>query len=212
MIRLLRLLFLAICLEAGCAERPPSPERGVRVGVDKKSAENPLQKGDQNPVKTPEIEAWVYKTNQGFQFALPKGWKQKPGKDEFYRPGPSPMLCSVKLVRKESAKEHRKTAQDYWRFLKESPDQLTAPKREEGKTKSGNPVSFMVFYEKGKKNDTFYYVASSHTWIKQKELTVQILFEGQGKMRSRAFRSWEHSAFETAARTICLSVDEIRPE
>lgn len=221
--RVFAFLILAICFEAGCQEQPTPPPRGITILSDKKNDEEIIpKKVDQVPQsdvtkdkaeKKLAMETWLYKTKQGFQFSLPKGWKQKPGKDEFYWVGfGSPMVSGVRLVRKESLEQFRKTAQDYWDVTRKSPDQVKEPTREQGKTKSGDPFSFVIIYEKGQKSDTYYYFACSHTWLKHKELTVQMIFEGQGKMQSRAFKAREHAAFENAARAICLSVEEIAPE
>jgi hypothetical protein len=152
-------------------------------------------------------EYWEFKVeDHGFSLKLPKGWKQKKKDLDFYTLGfGSPMLTSVKSVKKQSFDEFQKSANTFREMVQKSPDYLKEPKHEKGETKAGNPYEYLVIHEKGQKDDTYYYIAVSHVWLKNKKMTVQLFFEGQGKMLSKVFQAKEHAAFEKSARSICLS-------
>jgi hypothetical protein len=83
---------------------------------------------------------------------------------------------------------------------------LSKPTFEEVEDTSGDRRVLLTFCEKGSEGLQYLYVAQSLVWVKEKGLTIQVLFEGQGVMRSRYFQSREKAAFEKATRAIHRSV------
>jgi hypothetical protein len=170
------------------------------------------EKGPDSEVKNSQEDAaketWVFKVKKdGFSLRFPKGWKQsKRELLSFYSLGSgSPMLASVKKIQKQTLEEFKKTASTYRDFVRTEFKRLQEFKVEEGKTTSGDPYEYIVIHEKGHDTSTYFYIASSHIWLSAEQLTVQVFFEGQGKMLSNVFQAREHETFENEARTILLS-------
>jgi hypothetical protein len=183
------IILMATPLLAGC--RQGSPPDGDRFAPD---------------------GPWVYQSKEfGFSLTLPSPrWKESTRKNRLLDFSSSflssPMLASVVNVEVQTIEEFQQAVKAFRDGLKKHKDFLKEPVHQQGTTKSGNAYAYTTLCEKGNADSRFFYVACSHTWIKDKGITVQVLFEGQGTMRSRVFKSAEYSHFEKAARTICLSV------
>lgn len=161
-------------------------------------------------------ESWVYSSEaDGFSLRLPSSnWKQKTKKEhiaEFWsnRFG-SPMLAGVFSVKKQTNDEFLDLVKDFKEEMNKKADLLVKLRIQEGVNKPGNPYVFAILCEKGKGEEEYIYVGKSFTWIKEKEVTVEVLFEGQAKMLSDLFKSVEYKEFEKAAKAICLSVDKAK--
>lgn len=161
--------------------------------------------------------SWVYSSEtKGFSLKLPSSsWEEMAKKkhlaDFWNKRFGSPMLAGVFSVKKQTKVEF----QDFAKVFKEEEakkdaDLIVKPKIQEGVNEVGNPYIFEMLCEKGQGQEEYIYVGRSYTWIKEKELTVEVFFEGQGKMRSKVYKSLEYSEFEKAAKTICLSVDKAK--
>lgn len=173
--------------------------------------------GDPKQQATDESkESWVYNSeSDGFSLRLPSSnWKQMTKKkhvaDFWSNRFGSPMLAGVFSVKKQTNAEFQELVKDFEKEINEKTDLLVNPTIQEGKNKAGNPYVFVTFCEKGKGKEQYYYLGKSYTWIEEKGVTVEVLFEGQAKMQSQLFKSIEYKEFERAARTICLSVDKTR--
>lgn len=179
-------------------------------------AQQPTQGSDSSkpPVGGPDHTdgSWIYKSEEfGFLMKLPSSDWKKSSKNKdiatFFRQGSeSPMLAGVKSAKKQTAEEFRESARQFKKTVTGTPG-LGEPTYEEGKTKAGNLYSYVAMREKGEGPDSYYYVASSHVWLKDRGITVQVVFEGQGKMQSKLFQASELGQFELAAKAICLSVE-----
>jgi len=161
-------------------------------------------------------EAWVYNSKaDGFSLRLPSSkWKQMPKKkhiaDFWSNQFGSPMLAGVFSIKKQTNAEFQDLAKDFKEEIKKKDDLLVKPTIQEGVNKEGNPFVFVTLYEKGEGDDEYFFVGKSYTWVKDKAVTVEVLFEGQARMKSKVFKAIENKEFEKAAKTICLSVDKAK--
>ncbi len=176
-----------------------------------------LSGSDPKQTETDESnESWVYNSKaDGFSLRLPsKKWKQMPKKrhiaDLWSNPLGSPMLAGVFSIKKQTNAEFQDLVKDFREEIKKKDDLLVEPTIQEGVNKEGNPFVFVMLYEKGEGDNEYFFVGKSYTWVKDKAVTVEVLFEGQAKMKSKAFKAIENKEFEKAARTICLSVDKAK--
>lgn len=163
-------------------------------------------------------ESWVYNSKaDGFSLRLPSPkWKQMTKKkhiaDFWSNQFGSPMLAGVFSIKKQTNAEFLDLAKDFKEEIKKKDDLLVKPTILEGMNKAGNPFVFVTICEKGEGDNEYVYVGKSYTWIKDKAVTVEVLFEGQARMKSKVFKSIENKEFEKAARTICLSVDKAKEQ
>ena len=173
--------------------------------------------GHSKPAGTDESKgSWVYNSEtNGFSLKLPSSnWKELAKKkhlaDFWNARFGSPMLAGVFSVKKQTKDEFEDLAKAFKEEAKKDADLLVKPRIQEGVNEVGNAYIFETLCEKGKGQEQYIYVGRAYTWLKDKELTVEVFFEGQGKMRSKVFKSIEYSEFEKAAKTICLSVDKAK--
>jgi hypothetical protein len=194
------LLFLmALPVLAGCT---PGPAPDTKANGDEPQAEVPK-------------DSWVYHSKEyGFSLRFPSpAWKKSLKKDpqhvvDFYRfyLG-SPSLACVRSVKKQSLEQFHASVKNFREYIARNSDHLTEPTWTEGEKPSGDVYVYVATCEKGNSEANYFYVASSYTWLKERGLTVMMLFEGQGKKRSKIFRADEARQFEKEARDICLSVE-----
>jgi hypothetical protein len=156
--------------------------------------------------------SWVWNSNEhGFSLRLPSSdWKKHSrarGVVDFYHSrSSSPMLVGVLSVKKQTREEFRESVKKAQAYVgRDKEDLLSGPTLEED-TISGNLFARVTAYEKGDGDIEYFYFTTSFTWLKEKGITVQVIFEGQGKMRSRFFQAREKAEFEKAARAIQQSV------
>lgn len=161
--------------------------------------------------------AWVYNSEtHGFSLKLPSSnWKEASKRqhiaDLWNNRFGSPMLAGVFSVKKQTKAKFQDLAKEFKKEeAKRDGDLLVKPTIQEGVNEAGNPYIFEALCEKGNGREQYIYVARSYMWIKEKEVTVEVFFEGQRKMRSKFFKSIEYSEFEKAAKSICLSVDKAK--
>ena len=64
----------------------------------------------------------------------------------------------------------------------------------------------LLVYENGTGGSQYLFAARSLIWLKKNRTTIELIFEGQGKMRSRLFQAREKAEFEKASRAIHKSV------
>lgn len=184
---------------------------GCSQEVASSSGSEPKQTETEEPK-----DAWVYSSEKGdFSLRLPSSkWKQMTNKkhiaDFWSNQFGSPMLAGVFSLKKQTNAEFQDLAKAFKEEIKKKDDLLAKPTIQDGVNKAGNPFVFVILYEKGEADDEYFFVGKSYTWIKDKAVTVEVLFEGQAKMKSKVFKAIEHKEFETAARMICLSVDKAR--
>jgi hypothetical protein len=159
--------------------------------------------------------SWEYQAEEfGFTLRLPStAWKEYPkGKGpsrisfHAYWAYRSIMVAGVAPIKKETEEQFQKENKARREQWEKAPRLLAKPHYEEGKTKEGNPYIYLVAREKGKGEFTYFYLATSRVWLKDKGLTVEVFFEGQARSLSRTFQVPERAAFEKTARDICLSV------
>lgn len=122
----------------------------------------------------------------------------------------SPMLAGVFSTKKQTNAEFQDLAKHFKEENKEKADLLVKPTIQEGKNEAGYPYVFVTLCEKGSGKEEYIYVGKSYTWLNDKAVTVEVLFEGQAKMKSKFFQSIEYKEFEKAAKSICLSVDKVK--
>ena len=72
----------------------------------------------------------------------------------------------------------------------------------EEKTASDDLRAYLAVYEKGSGGNQYLFAVRSFVWLKGKGVTIEMVFEGQGRMRSRLMQSKEKAAFEKAAKAI----------
>jgi hypothetical protein len=156
--------------------------------------------------------AWTFRSSKNdFALTLPSlAWRKSTKKKflvEFHFAGAGPrMLAAVGSVRKQTLEEFRDTVKTAKVRAEKLATRLSKPTFEEVEDASGDRRILLTVCEKGGGALQYLYVAQSLVWIKEKGLTVQVLFEGQGVMRSGYFQSREKAAFEKAARAIHRSV------
>jgi hypothetical protein len=156
--------------------------------------------------------AWTYHSKEyDFSLSLPSvNWKQIAKKRfiaDFWtrtRTG-SPMLAGVTSVKKQTREQFQTSIPQFKADAEKGKDFLVKPTFEEGKTDSGNPYVYAALCEKGDSGSQFIFVATAAVWLADKGTTVTTVFEGQGQMRSKVFKSIEYAEFEAAAKSICLS-------
>ncbi len=155
--------------------------------------------------------SWAFRFEKhGFSLRLPSSdWKKtsRKGRTDFYSHWlGSPMLFGVFSVRKQALEEFRETVKAARTTAGKQDDLLSRPAFHEEETASGGRRAHLTYYQKDTGGNQYLFVAQSFVWIKDKGLTVHSIFEGQGKMKSKAFQAREKAAFEKAARAIHRSV------
>lgn len=113
------------------------------------------------------------------------------------------MLAGVTAVERQTLQEFRAAIPEFKADLASRSEIMTGPEFQEGATESGNQYVFAIYHIKSPYKDQVLYLASSRVWLKDKGMTVTVVFEGQGKIPAS---SSEDPEFEKAARAICLSV------
>jgi len=180
---------------AGCPRDNNRPPETVKEGS--------LKPGKQK-------DSWTYHSKElDFSLQLPStNWKEGKKRqfiaDFWCNPLGSPMLVGVTSVKKQTKGKFQASIPPFRAEFEKDDDYLVRPTIQEGKTASELYV-FAAMCEKGTEDTQFIYVAKAAVWIQDKALTVVSIFEGQGKMRSKAFKSIEYAEFEKAAKSICLS-------
>jgi hypothetical protein len=187
-------LFVLGCSQEGRGVASPS-------GSDSKQTETDESK-----------EAWVYNSKaDGFSLTLPSSkWKQIAKKkhiaDFWSNQFGSPMLAGVFSIKQQTKAGFQDLVKDFKEEIKKKDDLLVKPTIQDGVNNAGNPFVFVILYEKGEGEEEYFFVGKSYTWIKDKAVTVEVLFEGQAKMKSKVFKAIENKEFEKAAKTICVAV------
>jgi hypothetical protein len=115
------------------------------------------------------------------------------------------MLAGVISVKEQTREQFQRSIPEFKANAEKGEDPLLKPTFREGQTAAGNPYVYATISEKGTSTDQFLYVATAAVWLAEKGITVTTVLEGQGRMRSKLFRSREYDAFASAARSICLS-------
>lgn len=166
---------------------------------------------DKSPPKGDDA-AWVYRSELGFKLRLPdKSWKEVgKGKSvvNFANRFPFEMAAGVLRAEKQSLEEHQASVKKIKEYLKGQREaQFSEPEVIEETTKIGDRRFCFIANEKVQKGATYILAGMSYTWIKDRGLTVVVLFEGKGQYDSKLFKAREKAAFEAAVRTICLSVE-----
>src|SRR5262245_46983127 len=202
----LSLTMLVLCAGAftsGCAQKD---QRSDNI------AERESPDLEDGPKIDEQSGPWTYKSQQyDFALTLPSSrWKQSTKQRfiaDFWCPTRigSPMLVGVMSVKKQSQEQFRASIPTFKKEADKGEDYYLRPTIREGVTDAGNAYVYAEFCEKGNSEDQFIFVATAAVWVANKELTVSIIFEGQGKMRSKIFQSIEYSQFEAEAKAICLS-------
>jgi hypothetical protein len=159
-----------------------------------------------------EDGGWTYHSKEyDFSLSLPSAaWKQIAKKrflaDFWARTRTeSPMLAGVTSVQKQTREQFQTSIPQFKADAEKGKDLLVKPTFEEGKTDSGNPYIYAALCEKGDSGTQVIYVATAAVWQADKGATVTTIFEGQGQMRSKVFKSVKYAEFEPAAKSICLS-------
>lgn len=197
------LMMAVLALAAGCSR---GGQRAADTGPD----------GTPSTAAAPEVagraDGWTYQSKEhGFSLDLPSAnWKPMTKRKfvaDFWCPTAtgSPMLAAVTAVKKQTREEFEASVPQFKADTAKAADYLQGPTFEEGRTGAGNPYIFVSAFEKGASGGRLMYVATAAVWLADKEVTVSTLFEGQGQMRSRVFKSIEYGEFEAAAKSICLS-------
>jgi len=188
---------------AGCSREPARPAGTSLAGTA--SSEQDVQAGVGK-------DAWTYQSKEyGFSLNLPAGgWKQSAKKRfiaDFWcrtRTG-SPMIVGVTSVKTQTKEQFRASIPQLEAEPDKDVDYLIKPAFQEGATEAGNEYFFGTAVEKGSSGTQFLYVARAWVWVSDKGITVATIFEGQGQMRSKLFKSIANSEFESTAKSICLS-------
>ena len=118
----------------------------------------------------------------------------------------SPMMMGVRSVKQETEEQFRA----FFPLVKgivEAEHCLVKPTLQEDKTNSGNTFLSATTIEKGSSGSQFFQVVLSAVRLEDKKKTICLIFEGQGKMQSKTFQSFEYEAFEKAEKAIRSSVE-----
>jgi hypothetical protein len=179
------------------------------------NAQPPAEKPPAKPADQSDT-SWVYtSTEHGFTLRLPSAnWRPSKRKVLIAQfscnPLGSPMLAGVFSVKKQTEAEYRDAVKGLNDLAAKETDYLVKPTVREGRNAADNPYAVATLCEKGTNGDQYIYVAKSYTWVKDLGITVEVMFEGQGKMRSKFFQSVEYAEFEKAAKSICRSVEKAK--
>jgi hypothetical protein len=154
--------------------------------------------------------SWEYRLSEhGFSLTLPsESWHQAKNRthiaDFAANPHGAGMLAAVSAVEPETREEFEKSVATFKTTLTSDVHNADKPKIQEGNTPSGDPYIFGSVGQKvGEKS---IYFAGSRTWLKDRGITVTILFEGHRAYLSKIAEELETQGFEQAAQVICLSV------
>lgn len=160
-----------------------------------------------------EGDAWVYRSKEhGFTLKLPsRRWKEV-GKGKsvvaFANLFPFQMTVAVMSVNQESLEQYQARVQGVKDYLKTNEATLLEkPEVIEQTTEAGTRRWCVVAKEKGKEGMEYLLVGISYTWVKERGITVETLFEGVGKAKSKLFQSHEKDAFGKSVKAVCLSVE-----
>jgi hypothetical protein len=149
---------------------------------------------EQVPSQPPADTSWVFNSAEhGFSLTLPSSdWKKSTRKRflaDFYSFwNGSPMLAAVVAVRKQTPEEFHQTVAATRAKAGEQENLLSPPSFHEEETGAGDRRAFLSVYEKGGSSSLYLFAARSFVWLKDKGITVELLFEGQGKMQSKLFQ------------------------
>ena len=116
------------------------------------------------------------------------------------------MLARVVSVRKQTSEEFRAAVRAVRASAGQMEGRQSRPVFHEDES-SGDHRAYLAGYEKGCGGLQYLFVARSFVWLKEKGVTVELVFEGQGKMRSKLAQAREKATFEEAAEAIHRSVE-----
>lgn len=158
---------------------------------------------------------WIYRApDSSYELTLPSGrWEQahtKPAPNGaqqiiFVHAVPHMQAAILSVKNGQSEDDFVKAAASAWSFLVSDPKRGATARSREGTNAAGNAYRYFTTMDSGD-NASQIFVGQSFTWIRDKQLVVQILFEGPRKMLSEMGARAEMEAFENSANSICLSV------
>jgi hypothetical protein len=156
---------------------------------------------------------WTYQSSEhGFSLDLPTvGWKQMRKQRfiaDFWCPtqSGSPMLVGITSVKKQTREQFQASISGFKSSLPSDETYLQKVRFEEGQSNSGNPYVYATACQNKTAGINYVFTAASTIWVADKGITVNSIFEGQGQVTSNLFQSTEFNDFQTAAKSICLSV------
>ena len=153
--------------------------------------------------------AWTYRSpDHGFRITLPSSdWQEVRMKGEALAFANKKHSTAVGVgVGKGDAEDFRKSVRKMKDYLEGNRVEVVeGPQYSEGETEAGNPYALWTMQAKGDRGDTVF-VARSLVWCKDKGLIVSVTLEGPLTMRSQTGRGQETDFYQSATRTICLSV------
>ena len=153
--------------------------------------------------------AWTYHSPENdLSITLPsRDWQEVKMKGEALAFGNKKHSTVVGVsVGQGNVEGFRKSVQKTKDYLEGNRAELVeGPQYAEGETEAGNPYALWTMQAKGGSGDTMF-AARSLVWCKDKGLIVGVTLEGPLIMRSKVGRGQETDFYQTATRTICLSV------
>jgi hypothetical protein len=157
---------------------------------------------------------WVYQAPDGaYRLTLPsRRWKESPTTGgghvvAFVSPLVPRMQAAVLTVRRQQTEADFARAAEASRTRVENNPQLRGQaKFREGTNAAGHRYHYWAGMDSSPDGKPVF-VAYSVTWCPDKQMVIDVLFEGLPTMLSRAGKVAEMGAIEQAAETICLSVE-----
>jgi len=158
---------------------------------------------------------WVYRSPDGaYRLTLPsQQWKESPIEEggpvvAFVRPAVPRMQAAVQMVKRTQTEADFATAAEALHHRVESKPSLRGQASfREGTNTAGQHYHYFAGMDSSRDGKPLF-VAWSVTWCPQKQMVIELLFEGLPKMLSEAGKAAEMNAIEKSAEMICLSVDE----
>jgi hypothetical protein len=157
---------------------------------------------------------WVYQSPDGaFRLTLPSQlWKQSPATEKtgvvaFVRPILPRMQAKVLSVKqRQTTLDFERAAEFFRTFVEKDPQRRGRLKFRDGTNAAGNTYSYCTLMESSP-DGTAVFSAHSVVWCPNKQLVVEVIFEGLPTMHSQTGKAAEMEAIEKSAETICLSVE-----
>jgi hypothetical protein len=157
-----------------------------------------------------QATAWVHtEPEHGLRLTFPSDrWKRTNARSGvgFFHQSPRMQVGIFAVYPRQSEADFRTGATRLLARMESDPTLKASLKRRDGENAKGHRFVYFQGVERGERGQEVF-VASSLTWIAEKELMAHLIFEGIPTMQSRTGRASELAAFEKAAEAILSSLE-----